>query len=282
MDIKYIKSGYCNFCDEEKALINKEVLEFRRDGQTGLQATICAECLAKLNASGKKLEGASMKIYWNDKKKPSDVPPLTGKQFIGCILVELSRLNLHGISFTEITTIQHSVENVLKEKFNTTLEFSDEILQQVVQEYSEVLDISTNTNMCLSADTTCLKITNMRLLTSGLSELVSEIPVNVFYTVESIIYHRSLSLGYSSTQETCDYMLKNLSDDNRETVADRRRELAKIASRCVYRLESYDECAHFYACNKNGNGYGRFADECKVTMDCKNLMTNLKEKQQNE
>lgn len=69
MNITYIQSGYCNFCDGEDALISKEVLEFRREGQTGLQASICEDCLVKLNASGKRIKGANMKVYWWNRNK---------------------------------------------------------------------------------------------------------------------------------------------------------------------------------------------------------------------
>lgn len=44
--------------------------------------------------------------------------------------------------------------------------------------------------------------------------------------------------------------------------------LRDIRSRCIYRTNCWDEYTPFYGCNKEGNGHGRFAKECNVTMEC--------------
>ena len=58
---------------------------------------------------------------------------------------------------------------------------------------------------------------------------------------------------------------KEKSDKIRETI-----------ERCPYRTDGYDEYTHFYACSKNGNGYGRCADECKATEACLKMIQEFK------
>jgi hypothetical protein len=47
--------------------------------------------------------------------------------------------------------------------------------------------------------------------------------------------------------------------------------LLKIESECPYKTECWDEYSPFTGCNKHGHGYGRFADYCKVTLECEML-----------
>lgn len=47
------------------------------------------------------------------------------------------------------------------------------------------------------------------------------------------------------------------------------KQLREIEMNCPYREISYDEYIPFNSCNKNGNGYGRHADECKPKLECK-------------
>lgn len=44
--------------------------------------------------------------------------------------------------------------------------------------------------------------------------------------------------------------------------------LYEISNKCSYRMTAWDERNQFDACNKNGKGYGRFADECNVCLEC--------------
>lgn len=66
---------------------------------------------------------------------------------------------------------------------------------------------------------------------------------------------------------------KNIVEDK----ANKRKELARIESKCPYRMDAYDEYTHYYSCNKDGNGYGRFGEECHATLECKNILINRKE-----
>jgi len=47
-----------------------------------------------------------------------------------------------------------------------------------------------------------------------------------------------------------------------------RNRLENIRIRCPYRKTCYDEYDPFDACNKNGDAFGRFAPDCKATLEC--------------
>lgn len=79
---------------------------------------------------------------------------------------------------------------------------------------------------------------------------------------------------YNKCRETC----ANEAKKRRELC----KELQAIESSCPYRMDAYDEYTHYYSCNKDGKGYGRFAEECHVTLECRNAGCEPKERQQNE
>lgn len=52
--------------------------------------------------------------------------------------------------------------------------------------------------------------------------------------------------------------------------AELRHKLCEIELKCPYKTDCWDECTPFVGCDKNGNGHGRFADDCIVTLECGN------------
>lgn len=44
--------------------------------------------------------------------------------------------------------------------------------------------------------------------------------------------------------------------------------LYEIKGKCPHRKTAYDEYVEFDACNLNGNGYGRHADDCVCSLKC--------------
>lgn len=50
--------------------------------------------------------------------------------------------------------------------------------------------------------------------------------------------------------------------------------LENIKFKCPYRTTCYDEYDPFDACNINGDAYGRFAPDCKVTLECAKHIKN--------
>jgi len=45
--------------------------------------------------------------------------------------------------------------------------------------------------------------------------------------------------------------------------------LQDIKEKCKYKTNCWDEYTPFDGCNKDGKGYGRFADDCKPSLNCK-------------
>jgi hypothetical protein len=68
------------------------------------------------------------------------------------------------------------------------------------------------------------------------------------------------------TNIKCSYECRNITKDKH----DKAEELQRIKRSCPYRTQCYDEYEPFDGCSKNGNGRGRFADDCIVTMECGN------------
>lgn len=53
-----------------------------------------------------------------------------------------------------------------------------------------------------------------------------------------------------------------------QSKVDAERRLKDIAATCGYKTRCYDEYTPFDGCSKNGNGYGRNADECRPSEKC--------------
>ena len=53
-----------------------------------------------------------------------------------------------------------------------------------------------------------------------------------------------------------------------QSKVDAKRRLQDFQARCGYKTRCYDEYTPFDGCSKNGNGIGRFADECNPSEKC--------------